>query len=630
MRTKRAIKNFLLVIREARELLRSKPMMTISEWAEKYRYVSSAESSRPGMWDNTIFPFAKEIMDAACDPEVQEITMMGSAQVCKTEIIKNIIGYHIDYKPEKILVVMPTELTGRAFSIDKLEPMINNNECLRSKIIKGSKRDSTNTKMHKVFIGGSLTIVGSNSPNALAQRSVRIVISDDIDRMPESAGEEGDPVRLAEERTESYRLIGFKHIRLSTPTIKGKSRIEKLYLRGDQREYYVPCPYCGHYQTLKFENLRWEKEVVDLYGREIDRFDNVWYECEKCHEKIEEKHKHWMLNNGKWIAKYPEIRTHRSYWINRLYSQFSTWSSIAKKFYESKDDPQELKVFLNTYLAQTWEEEDYKEIDETKFLNRLENYLTPNNPYLPNGVLLLTAAVDTQPDRLEILVKGWGKEWESWLVHYEKLWGDPDQADVWNMLDEFWDRVWVREDGVKLKIFAAFIDSGGSNTESVYEYCRKRQYRNIIACKGVGGWGKPLLLNMTRVGKYRDILLQTIGVDVGKEMIYSRLQIIPEKGKVNPRAMHFTEQYANLEYFIGLTSEKQVKEYDKRLGYKVVWKKKKRDIRNEPLDLEVYALARAKSLNPDFEALEKKLIERKEEEPSVGSRPSRIRMKIKI
>jgi phage terminase large subunit GpA-like protein len=598
------------IISEGRKIFKKKEYLTISQWAERYRYISSAESSRPGMWDNTLFPFAKEIMDAACDPEVEEVTVMGSAQISKTEILKNIVGYYIDYEPTKILIVMPTELIGRAFSVDKLEPMINNNPCLSNKILKLKGQKNVNTKMHKVYLGGSLTIVGSNSPNSLAQRSVKIVISDDIDRMPESSGEEGDPVRLAEERSESYRLVGFKHIRFSTPTIKGISRIERLYLRSDQREYYVPCPFCNHYQTLKFENLVWDKESQDMFGiKTTDRFENTKYKCEKCGELIEEKHKNWMLNNGKWVAKYPEIKKHRGYWINRLYSQFSSWGDIARRFNEVKDSPEELKVFLNTYLARTWEAEEYKELDEAYLLNRVEDYCTDDNPRIPNGVLFLTAAVDTQPDRLEILVKGWGRDWESWLIHYEKLWGDPDQLDVWNMLDEFWDREWIREDGIRMKIRGAFIDSGGSNTEAVYEYCRRRQYRDIIAIKGIGGWGKPLLLNITRVGKYRDVILQTIGVDAGKEMIYSRLQIEPQKDQPTPKAMHFSSQFATLEYFLGLTAEKQVKEFDRRMGYKIVWKKKKRDARNEPLDLEVYALARAKSYNPDWDVLEQRLFD---------------------
>lgn len=164
--------NLIRIIREARNIFKQKEKISVSQWAERYRYVTSAESSRPGMWDNTLFPFATEIMDSVNDPDVEEITMMGSAQVCKTEIMKNIIAYHIDWVPTKMLVVFPTELSARAFSVDKLEPMINNNECLRSKMFRLNKKDGANTKLHKVFVGGVLTLVGSNSPNALAQRSV--------------------------------------------------------------------------------------------------------------------------------------------------------------------------------------------------------------------------------------------------------------------------------------------------------------------------------------------------------------------------------------------------------------------------------------------------------------------------
>lgn len=603
------------VIKAARNQLLKSDHLLISEWAAKYRHVSTAESVRPGQWDNSIFPFAVEIMDSACDPFVEEITMIGSAQVCKTEILKNIVGYYMAHDPQKILILEPTEIVGRAFSIDKLEPMINANEVLRNKIIVENRRDNTNTKLHKVYIGGSLTIVGS-SPNALAQRSVKIVISDDIDRMPESAGEEGDPVKLAEERTESYSILGFKHIRFSTPTIKGVSRIEKLFLKSDQREYYVPCPYCNHFQTLKFERLQWEKEEIDLLGTLRHLPDTTKYLCENesCNELIEEKHKDWMLKNGKWIPKFPEIKKHRGYWINRLYSPFSIWSSIVKKYLDAKDDPEEYKVFTNTSLAQTWEQDEFKEIDETYLFDRCEDYLTEENPYMPNGVLMLVAAIDTHPDRLELKVKGFGIGWESWLIHYEKLWGDPDQEDVWNALDLFWTREWERQDRIKLKIVGAFIDSGGSNTESVYNYCQRRQHKNIIAIKGIGGWGKPLLLNVTRVGKNRNVILQNIGVDNGKEIVMSRLQIEPaDRFMPKARYMHFTSAFANLEYFKGLTSERVKKIPDRRLGYKMEWRRKSYAARNEPLDLEVYCIARAKSFNPNFEAIKEKLEARLQE-----------------
>ena len=607
-----------------------KENLTVSQYAAKYRFVSKDESVRSGIWDNDLVPFAVEPMDSFDDPEVNEVTFVGSAQVVKTEIIKNVIAKHIDLDPQKVLLLHPTQDTGRVFSKDKLDPMINNNPRLKAKIAKAKSRDSANTTLHKKYPFGSLSIVGSNSPNDLAQRSVKIVLSDDIDRIPQSAGEEGDPVTLAEERTESYTLFGYKHGRFSTPTIKDLSRIERLYKQSDQREYYIYCPYCNFEQTLQWENLTWEKQK-DLFNEATTQHlpETAKYKCAnpECEILIEEKFKPAMLLKGKWIPKHPERKGHRGYWINRLYSPFSTWESIVKKFLVAKNDPETLKTFWNTSLARTWEDQDTESLDDRDLLRRLENYCTRENPRMPDKVLLLTSFIDVQADRLELLVQGFGKEDEQYTVAHEVFYGEIEHNDLWaEAFDFVFNTVFEREDGIELKIRRLFIDSG-AYAKRIYEilYTLRRDMINdrrakldpleprnfgVWATKGKGGYGRPLLpRNFTVVYKGR-LRILVLGVDEGKTAIYKRLSIQKE----GPKYMHFSKDICGIDFFEQLTAEKMVKKYTVR-GPQIHWIKKTSHARNEVLDMMVGCLAAKEHINPNYDKLETNLLKKIEETP---------------
>jgi len=587
-------------------LFKPREFAPVSDWAAKHRFVSREESARPGMWDNELVPFAVEPMNCFNNETIERITFMGSAQVIKTEIIKNIIGYNADQLGDPMLLIYPSEDDARDFSTEKLDPMIRNNPSVSAKIASERAHSKENKTLFKKFLeGGFLAISGSNAPQKLARRSVKYVLVDDRDRVG-AAGVEGDAVSLAWERTESYALLGRQLWEFSTPTVEGMSGIQAAYRLSDQREYYVPCPFCEKHQTLKFEQLKWHKDV-DAFGNATKHYpESVYYECEHCGKNIDERYKNTMITQGEWIAKHPERTNHRGYWINRLYTPFSTWEMIVKKFLETKTDKLKFRVFLNTYLAKTFEIKETIEIDEDGLLTLVEDYLTEKNPHVPTGVLVATGSVDVQSDRLEAHIVGWGYGEESWALNHTKLYGDPSQRDVWNDLNDYIkENLNVkRKDGLEIPVKLFFVDSGGHHTQQVYNYCTNRM--RVIAVKGQAGWNKPILLNATKVGKNRSTILQNIGVDGAKSVIHHRLRRqINKRLKEGPGVMHFSKAFCDIEYFMQLTAEKVEKDYNKRNEIVPIWKKKSTGSRNEILDLWVYAYAALLALKPDWEALQK-------------------------
>ena len=520
------------------------------------------------------------------------VTLITSSQVGKTEVINNIIGHYIEHDPSPMLLIMPTLEMGMAWSKDRFAPMLRDTPSLRGKVTDAKAKDSGNTILHKVFPGGHITVAGANSPASLASRPVRIVLFDEVDRFPPSAGTEGDPVKLGTKRTQTF--WNRKVFHNSTPTVKGVSRIEALWEESDKRRFFVPCPACSHSQTLVWANIKWEKKNGN------DDFDSVHYECEKCHAHLNESDKHRMIQGGVWRAEHPERTKHAGFHISELYSPWSTWRSVVENFLEAKKRPETLKVWVNTTLGETWEDEESYSISDETLAARIEDY----EDVLPEGVILLTAGIDVQDDRLECVVKGWGKEDESWFVDHKAIYGSPAKPEVWQQLDEYFERVWTHALGVSLPVVAACVDSGGHFTQNVYDYVKPRQYRRIFAVKGMAGAGRPLV-GKPSVSNRLHVYLFTVGVDTAKELIFARLGA----DTFGPSYMHFSRKCDD-EYFKQLTAERQVTKYSKGFPTKV-WMKVR--ARNEALDCEVYALAARTILNPDIAVLESKLRKQAEE-----------------
>ncbi len=503
-------------------------------------------------------------MDALSDPLVETVVLMTSSQIGKTEVLNNAVGYYIDQDPAPILVVQPTLEMGMAWSKDRLAPMLRDTPALRGKVSDIRTRDSENTILHKRYKGGHITISGANSPASLASRPIRVVLCDEVDRYPQSAGAEGDPVNLAFKRSTTF--WNRKKVLVSSPTVKGISRIEMAYEESDKRRYYVPCPHCGHYQPLMWGQVHWPRN-------EAHRAE---YECSGCHAAITDADKIKILKEGEWRAE-KEFRGTAGFHLNELYSPWTTFSSIAQGFLEAKKSPETLRTFINTSLAECWEEGG-EVIDDNSLFSRRERY----GPVVPMDAAILTAGIDCQDDRLECEIVAWGEAEESWSMEYKVFHGDPARPDVWNDLDAFLGQTWEHESGVHLRVACACIDTGGHHTSDAYAFVKPRQARRIYAVKGSSIAGSPLV-SRPSVNNTGQVKLFMIGVDTAKSSVYARMKI-EEPG---PGYMHFPFHYDE-EYFAQLTAEKIVTRFRHGHPYRE-WVKTRP--RNDALDCRVYAMA---------------------------------------
>lgn len=561
------------------------PELTVSQWADEYRRLSPEASAEPGRWNTDRAPYQREIMDAINDARCEEVIIMSSAQVGKTELILNIIGYYIDYDPSPILVLQPTRDMAETFSKDRLAPMLRDTPALKGKVKDARSRDSGNTILHKTFPGGHITMVGANSAAGLASRPIKIVLMDEVDRYPASAGTEGDPIKLAEKRTTTF--WNRKKIKVSTPTIKGRSPIEKEFLISSMEEWNVPCPCCGKYQPYEWSRVH---------------FSDVTMECKFCREHISERD--WKSSPGKWIAA-KENNRKRGFHLNELASPWKHWEDIIEDFKAAERDRKQgdiekLKTFVNTALGEPWEERG-EAADDNVLLSRRERY----NADLPDRVLLVTAGVDVQDDRLEIEITGWGKGYESWGILYKKINGSPELDSTWDKLEQFLDTELYFENGNSLLIAATCIDTGGHFTTEVYKFLKRmeRKQKKIFGIKGMGGEGIPLI-NKVSTNNVEKVRIFILGVDSGKEILMTRLKTVDE----GPGYCHFpinADRGYDETYIKGLTSEQRVVSVkDNRATLKWV---KKSGTRNEPLDLRNYSTAAAEILRPDWDVLEKKI-----------------------
>lgn len=535
------------------------PTLTVSQWADLYRRLSPEASAEPGQWRTDRAPYLRGVMDAVSDPSVETVVVMSSAQVGKTEVISNVIGYHVHQDPSPILAVMPTLELAEAYSKDRLAPMVRDTAALAALIADARSRDSGNTLLHKRFPGGHITLAGSNSPASLASRPVRLVLCDEVDRFPVSAGTEGDPVNLARKRATTF--WNRKFILTSTPTIKGASRIEAAFEASDQRRYHVPCPHCEALQPLAWKQLRWPQ----------DNPGAARYVCVECGAEIDHARKLWMLERGDWVAEAP-FRGTAGFHLSELYSPWRSWGQMAQDFLDAKRLPETLKTWINTALGEPWEE-DGEAVDDTGLLARREAY-TLEEP--PPGLRVVVAGVDVQADRLETTFVGAAGE-ELWVLGHLVLWGSPTEALVWRDLDAALSARYG-----PYAVAGAAIDSGGHHTSQVYAFARQRVARRVYAVKGVAGMGRPLASRGSKVGREQARLFM-VGVDTAKELLMGRLKV----AEPGPGYIHFAGDLDE-EWFAQLAAEKAVRRSVKG-QLRIEWVKQRP--RNEALDCVVYALA---------------------------------------
>lgn len=586
------------VVADTYRMFRPPSKRTVSEWADESRVLTSETSSEVGRWNTSRAPFQREIMDAFTQPGIWQIAIMASSQVGKTEMELNMLGRLIDEDPGSVLFVQPTLSLAEDFSKRRVSSMISACPSLASKVYEAKSRDANNTIYMKQFPGGSVTFAGANSPRELAGRPIRYLFMDEIDGFPKSAGTEGDPIKLAERRTETFRY-NRKVVVTSTPTIKN-GPIETHYKKGTQEEWHVQCPHCGEFSFIKFSDIKFDIVLVDAGGEKEKQAKNIRWVCPRCREESREHQT--KRQPGKWIARNPdaaEAEGIRSFRLSAFMSPWSDWRDIAKNFLDAKDDPELLKVFYNTMLGESWEVRDRSGAPEKLFARR-EYY----DAEVPEGVTLLTMGVDTQDNRLEYEIVGWSRDEESWGIAHGTIPGRPDEEQVWRELDALLDREWKRRNGRSMRVLATFVDSGGHYTSDVYKECAARAKRRVWAIKGEAGENKQFVrLMKASAHGGKEAIRFMIAVDAGKEAIMYETGVEAE----GPRYMHFPQEARagyTQEYFYGLISERMVVHTKAGRGY-VTWEKIYE--RNEPLDCRNYALAAYRFFNWDFDRLEKDL-----------------------
>lgn len=589
------------VITSASAAWKPPPKLTLSQWADEYFRLSAENSAQPGRWKT--LPYQREIMDCMSDPLVTSVSLMKSARIGYTLMISAAIGYYVHQDPCSILFVEPTVDDAKSFSKETIAPMIRDVPVLSAIMFDEAEekgpRDSGNTIQGKSYPGGRLSLVGANSGAGFRRRSCRVAALDEVDAYPPSAGSDGDPVELATKRTEYF--WNRKIFAGSTPLVAGLSRIEALFLAGDQRRYYVPCPHCGHMDHLVFTEretgghwLHWEKDCPET----------AHFVCSKNGCVIGHEHKRDMVARGEWRAA-GEFKGHASFhiWSAYSYSPNASWGQIAERFLKAKAGGREtLRTFINTELGETFTESG-EAPDWERLYQRREDY---DAGTVPDGVKFLTCGVDVQKDRWVYEVVGWsGREKETWSIDTGVIFGDTANADEWVKLDELLGRTYSSAAGVVFTIRMLAVDSG-FNTQQVYGWTRGHDSRRVIAVKGVATAHTitdiATKVDVTIRGKRlaRGARVFPVGSSVAKTELYGWLRLQPplEAGGHHPPGFcHFPSGYGP-EFFKQLTAEHLVSTVSKR-GYKVLEWHVIPGRENHQLDCRVYARAAAAILGID-------------------------------
>ena len=554
--------------------------LTVSQWSDMYRMLSSKASAEPGPWRTDRTPYLKEIMDCmSANNTTQKVVFMAGAQLGKTEAINNVVGYMIAQAPGPALFVQPTIEMAKRLSKQRLESLINETPCLAERIGPARSRDSGNTMFSKEYPGGILLLTGANSATGLRSAPCRWVLLDEVDAFPSDVDGEGDPCALAERRASTFSRR--KIILTSTPTVKDMSRIETEYLASDQRRFFVPCPHCDHKQWLQWKNLQW---------RDGDPKTTA-YVCESCGAHIPEHFKSEMLRKGEWraTATSEDPRT-VGFHLSSLYSPlgWKSWEEIVIEFLRSKNDAPLLKTFVNTILGETWEEEVGAKLGADGLAERAEFYPASE---IPRGASIVTAGVDVQDNRVAVGIYAWGGGEECWLISHGEVYGDPAGSKLWEQVDDLVLRDYPVEGGGTTRISAIGIDSGGHYTSEVYTYARSRRGDGVFALKGQSVRNKPPIGKPSKVDiSYKGKVLKNsaevfpVGTDTIKATLFGRLK----HNEPGPGYIHFHAE-AGHDYFKQLTAERQVVRYVKGFAIRE-WKKKAGD-RNEALDCFVYSFA---------------------------------------
>ena len=570
------------------------PKLSVSGWADQNRILSAESGAAAGRWHT--LPFQREVFDAFSDPATHTIVIMSATQLVKTEALLNFIGYVVAIDPGPALLILPRDSDVDRFSKIRLAPMVRDTPCLREKLVETKQRRTANTLDHKSFPGGHLTIAAAGSPGNLAALPIRFLLADEIDKFPATSGSEGDPISLALKRTATF--WNRKIVLACSPTIDGASRIAKAYDASDQREFLVPCPSCGEAQALRWDHVRWDNTLLTKEQRAA----TAHYECPACGASWNDIERWRAVEAGHWEAAAPFAGV-AGFRISELCSPWKRLAEIVLDFLIKKDDPMQLQTFVNTSLAETWKQRGEAPEWERIYARR-EDY--QSQAAVPIDALMLVAAVDCQADRLEFEAVAYGADKQSWSIFYTAIPGDPTDVSAsgpWATVDELLAANWPHASGGTIPIWAVAIDSG-NRPQPVYQFAmrharpavspagvRVTQHRTVIVVKGNDDNLKLIsnVSNADAANRRGGIHVIHIGTHWAKQELHDLLRLAPPEGKGTypPGFPHFPVAYER-DYFRGLCSESRAVRASGKIEYV-----KDPSVRNEPLDLRVYARAAA-------------------------------------
>lgn len=549
-------------LKESLSIFKPPEKLSVSEWSDKYRILDSKTSAEPGLWRTDRTPYLKGIMDAFNDIDIEEIIFVKCTQVGGTESLNNILGYVIAQDPSPSLIVYPTLELAEYTSKNRLQPMVNLCPTLKSKYI------DKESKMLELQFDGMYTVLsGANSPSSLASRPIRYLFMDEIDKYPTNSGKEADPRSLARERTKTF-AHNKKVFQTSTPTLKNGPIWSEWENADSQKLYYVPCPHCGHYQTFKFKQLKWDKESKTA----IEAQETARYECESCSGIITDSHKISMVRNGEWRDIKNNGTKKTAFKLNAMYSPWVRFGDVAYEFVRTKNYPELLMNFINSWLAEPWEQTEVK-MDSDKILEKQSEY---EETIVPDGALIITGGVDVQKDYYYYTVRAWGESMTSWNITH-------GMAETWNQIENIMNMPYYDSSGNEYQVNLVAVDSG-ARTDEVYDFCVGNQE-----------WAVPVKGSSTPIiQKYRISTIDKIDskaygmrlyiVDGSqyKDMIFGRIK------RPNGVGSWMVYNGCDRDYAEQICSEEKV--IEKKGGRDVeIWKPKTSHADNHYLDCEVYA-----------------------------------------
>ena len=571
-------------------------VMTVSEWADSRRFLTTEESPAPGKWRTSRTPYLREPMDrlSITDPTPRVVLWFGS-QLGKTEVGQNWTGYVMDVAPGPMMMLRPSRDDCQDFATQRLNHLLES-PTLAGRVHDARVRDST--QLVKQFPGGVLFLVGANSFIKVSSKPIRYLFTDEADRCNANVGSrrnEGDVVAVTRKRLSQYGDRA-KELITSTAVWKGASRIEREWEDSSQAWYHVPCPHCGKYDRLEFRDestgefrLRWDGDPLSKDGF------HAWYVCPHCEGEVQEHQRTPMLAAGRWVHTYPD-RLAKGYRLSTLYSPVGgvSWAQLGREWLAAirqaeSGDTGDLQAFVNTRLAQTWEDRTTVAVDPVVLQTRYvedpwAQTSTDAKPVVADAAVAVTIGVDVQDDRLEYEVVAWGPGYESWSLRYGVIGGDPVCAEVWDELDKELVAPWRKADGTTLYAVASGVNMAGHRDDEVYKFCRARKSRRCWPMRGARDINRPVWDRKTYIAKAGQKAYMHVGVNAAKDSLSGLLKVT----RRGPGYQHFPKD-RDPDWFRQLTAERKVTLRSQgRTTFR--WECPK-GRRNEALDCRVYAFA---------------------------------------